>query len=208
MTKRGEHADTYARQLSEFFLDPILNPNKVNSYREGIDTIEGAEHAASLLLSLIADYHGPEEAHRIMAEFGPPAASRVNDIENQSLLDQYDISPRLRRIRVPSLVLAGQRDLLVGEESLNDLCAGLPHAAASSATVPPAAARAGVAVRLAMTGATFERVVAVIASDERPPWPSVTVTVTVAVASKALVAWRSTLAPVPVTLHPAGASHA
>jgi pimeloyl-ACP methyl ester carboxylesterase len=44
------------------------------------------------------------------------------------LLDQYDVGPRLDRIRVPTLVLAGQRDLLVSEGSLNDLTAGLPNA--------------------------------------------------------------------------------
>jgi len=41
------------------------------------------------------------------------------------LLDQHDISSRLKRIRVPTLVLSGQRDLLVSEASLNELIAGL-----------------------------------------------------------------------------------
>ena len=44
------------------------------------------------------------------------------------LLDQYDIGTRLNRIRVPALVLTGDRDLLVSEGSLNDLCLGLPNA--------------------------------------------------------------------------------
>jgi len=44
------------------------------------------------------------------------------------LLDEFDISPRLQRIRVPTLVLAGERDLLVSEASLNDLADGLPNA--------------------------------------------------------------------------------
>jgi pimeloyl-ACP methyl ester carboxylesterase len=44
------------------------------------------------------------------------------------LLDDYDISSRLQRIRVPSLVLAGERDMLVSEGSLNDLVCGLPDA--------------------------------------------------------------------------------
>jgi pimeloyl-ACP methyl ester carboxylesterase len=44
------------------------------------------------------------------------------------LLQEYDIGPRLERIRVPALVLAGQRDLLVSEGSLKDLGEGLPNA--------------------------------------------------------------------------------
>jgi len=44
------------------------------------------------------------------------------------LLERYDIGRRLKRIRVPTLVLAGQRDLLVSEGSLNDLVGGLPNA--------------------------------------------------------------------------------
>jgi pimeloyl-[acyl-carrier protein] methyl ester esterase len=42
------------------------------------------------------------------------------------LLEQYDIGGRLKRIRVPTLVLAGKRDMLVSEESLNLLASGLP----------------------------------------------------------------------------------
>jgi pimeloyl-ACP methyl ester carboxylesterase len=44
------------------------------------------------------------------------------------LLENYDIGSRLQRIRVPTLVLTGQRDLLVSEESINELAAGLPNA--------------------------------------------------------------------------------
>jgi pimeloyl-ACP methyl ester carboxylesterase len=44
------------------------------------------------------------------------------------LLEQYDIGQRLKRIRVPTLVLAGQRDLLVSEDSLKVLGEGLPNA--------------------------------------------------------------------------------
>jgi pimeloyl-ACP methyl ester carboxylesterase len=44
------------------------------------------------------------------------------------LAEQFDIRPRLSRITVPTLVLAGQRDLLVSAESLRELCAGLPRA--------------------------------------------------------------------------------
>jgi pimeloyl-ACP methyl ester carboxylesterase len=43
------------------------------------------------------------------------------------LLEQYDIGQRVQRIRVPSLVLSGQRDLLVSQDSHNDLVAGLPN---------------------------------------------------------------------------------
>jgi pimeloyl-ACP methyl ester carboxylesterase len=44
------------------------------------------------------------------------------------LLEQYDMGDRLRRIRVPALVLAGERDILVSEESLRTLADGLPRA--------------------------------------------------------------------------------
>ena len=41
------------------------------------------------------------------------------------LVEHFDIQKRLSRIRVPALVLNGDRDLLVSERSLNDLCAGI-----------------------------------------------------------------------------------
>jgi len=44
------------------------------------------------------------------------------------LLEQYDLGPRVARIRVPTLVLTGERDLLVSEESLAELTDGLPDA--------------------------------------------------------------------------------
>jgi 3-oxoadipate enol-lactonase len=45
------------------------------------------------------------------------------------LVEQFDIADRLDRIRVPTLVLAGERDLLVSEGSLHSLCAGLRESA-------------------------------------------------------------------------------
>jgi pimeloyl-ACP methyl ester carboxylesterase len=44
------------------------------------------------------------------------------------LVEQFDIDNRLQRIRVPTLVLAGDRDLLVSESSLRDLCDGIDQA--------------------------------------------------------------------------------
>jgi pimeloyl-ACP methyl ester carboxylesterase len=44
------------------------------------------------------------------------------------LLEEYDLAARVHRIRVPTLVLAGERDLLVSECSLRDLLDGLPDA--------------------------------------------------------------------------------
>lgn len=41
------------------------------------------------------------------------------------LVESFDIRPRLGRIRVPTLILCGDRDLLVSSKSLNSLCAGL-----------------------------------------------------------------------------------
>ncbi len=43
------------------------------------------------------------------------------------LVEQFRLDSRLERINVPTLVLAGDRDLLVSERSLADLCSGLPH---------------------------------------------------------------------------------
>jgi pimeloyl-ACP methyl ester carboxylesterase len=44
------------------------------------------------------------------------------------LVEQYDVSQRLPGIRVPTLVLVGDRDLLVSEGNLDLLCRGLSHA--------------------------------------------------------------------------------
>jgi pimeloyl-ACP methyl ester carboxylesterase len=44
------------------------------------------------------------------------------------LVEQFDLTPRVKRIAVPSLVLAGDRDLLVSEASLAALCKGIPNA--------------------------------------------------------------------------------
>lgn len=44
------------------------------------------------------------------------------------LVEQFDIHDRLERVRVPTLVMAGDRDLLVSERSLRELCDGLPEA--------------------------------------------------------------------------------
>ena len=41
------------------------------------------------------------------------------------LVEHFDIQGRLELVRVPTLVLAGNRDLLVSERSLNDLCMGI-----------------------------------------------------------------------------------
>jgi pimeloyl-ACP methyl ester carboxylesterase len=50
------------------------------------------------------------------------------------LLQQFDVNDRLGRIRVPTLVLTGDRDVLVSRSSLQALCDGLPHA--SKVTLP------------------------------------------------------------------------
>ena len=44
------------------------------------------------------------------------------------LVEQFDVSQRLERIRVPTLILAGDRDLLVSEGSLNRLRGGISNA--------------------------------------------------------------------------------
>jgi len=44
------------------------------------------------------------------------------------LVEQFNLGQRLERIRMPSLVLTGQRDLLVSEKSLRALVDGLPNA--------------------------------------------------------------------------------
>jgi pimeloyl-ACP methyl ester carboxylesterase len=44
------------------------------------------------------------------------------------LVESFDMDRKLRRIRMPTLVLAGDRDVLVSSRSLALLCEGLPHA--------------------------------------------------------------------------------
>jgi pimeloyl-ACP methyl ester carboxylesterase len=44
------------------------------------------------------------------------------------LVEQFDLTGRLQQIRVPTLVLVGDRDLLVSRQSLEDLGNGLPEA--------------------------------------------------------------------------------
>lgn len=42
------------------------------------------------------------------------------------LVEQFNMEGRLGRVRVPTLVLAGDRDLLVSEQNLKYLCEGIP----------------------------------------------------------------------------------
>src|SRR5262249_45775279 len=44
------------------------------------------------------------------------------------LVESLDLTGRLSKIRVPTLVLAGERDLLVSRRSLNDLCTAIADA--------------------------------------------------------------------------------
>jgi pimeloyl-ACP methyl ester carboxylesterase len=44
------------------------------------------------------------------------------------LVEDFNVDQRLERLRMPTLVLAGDRDLLVSEGSLRALCDGVPHA--------------------------------------------------------------------------------
>jgi 3-oxoadipate enol-lactonase len=44
------------------------------------------------------------------------------------LVEQFDLTGRLQRIRIPTLILAGNRDLLVSKSSLRDLSSGIPEA--------------------------------------------------------------------------------
>jgi len=44
------------------------------------------------------------------------------------LVEQFDMEKRLSRVRVPTLLLAGDRDVLVSEQSLRELATGLAHA--------------------------------------------------------------------------------
>ena len=43
------------------------------------------------------------------------------------LLQELDLSTHLDRVKVPTLAMAGDRDMLVSERSLRDLCTGLPQ---------------------------------------------------------------------------------
>jgi pimeloyl-ACP methyl ester carboxylesterase len=43
------------------------------------------------------------------------------------LVEQFDMEDRLERIRVPTLIMAGDRDLLVSDRSLDFLCKGVPQ---------------------------------------------------------------------------------
>ena len=43
------------------------------------------------------------------------------------LVEQFDMTGRLDRVRVPTLILAGNRDLLVSEQSLRELREGIAH---------------------------------------------------------------------------------
>ncbi len=42
------------------------------------------------------------------------------------LVERFNMGQRLQRIRVPTLVLAGDRDVLVSQRSLTELCQGIP----------------------------------------------------------------------------------
>jgi pimeloyl-ACP methyl ester carboxylesterase len=44
------------------------------------------------------------------------------------MVESFDLEGRLGRVKVPTLILRGDRDLLVSDRSLRMLCQGLPHA--------------------------------------------------------------------------------
>jgi pimeloyl-ACP methyl ester carboxylesterase len=44
------------------------------------------------------------------------------------IVERFDMTARLHHIRIPTLILAGNRDLLVSEESLCELSTGIPNA--------------------------------------------------------------------------------
>src|SRR5262249_57476339 len=43
------------------------------------------------------------------------------------LVEQFDMIGRLERIRTPTLILSGDRELLISEHSLRDLSGGIPN---------------------------------------------------------------------------------
>jgi len=56
----------------------------------GFRNIKDCEYAASLIFQIIYAFHGEDEARRIFSRFGPLSKARLNDIENESLLDLHD----------------------------------------------------------------------------------------------------------------------
>jgi len=44
------------------------------------------------------------------------------------LIEQFDVQPRLKRIRVPTLIVGAERDMLASPQSLQDLAHGIPNA--------------------------------------------------------------------------------
>jgi 3-oxoadipate enol-lactonase len=44
------------------------------------------------------------------------------------LVERYNMERKLHKVRVPALVMAGDRDVLISKRSLNLLCKGLPNA--------------------------------------------------------------------------------
>ena len=71
-------------------------------YREGLDTMPGAEDAASNLFHEIERYHGLAKARRIFAKLASnPTARRLSQIRNESLLNQLDMmkpAPDVQRL--------------------------------------------------------------------------------------------------------------
>ena len=44
------------------------------------------------------------------------------------LVETFNLDAKLHRIRVPTLILNGQRDVLVSQRTMQDLCAGIENA--------------------------------------------------------------------------------
>jgi hypothetical protein len=90
---------------------------QTSPYREGVDTIPGAEYAAYLLFRLIEKHHGKAAAYRILTKFGtPPSAALINRIKNLSLLDRYDMmrpEPNVQRL---ARQLASENERLARED--------------------------------------------------------------------------------------------